>query len=152
MKSLTSTLLLLTAFATVLTAQTALDTLPQSPPSTQARVETLKTRHSEALAVVVGGIARIADDPSLLGSKETIDMLERGDKEMQRSRAASLAILTTLRTETAAIRADSAFSDAQKDELTISAQTLASECEAVRTKAAVTIERLASAYQERGEI
>ena len=67
---------------------------------------------------------------------------------MHRSCAACVAILATLRAETAAIRADSAFSEAQRDELNATAKSLASECEAVRTEASVTIERLTSASKE----
>ena len=149
MKSLKFASFILITVATMLTAQTPADGLPQIPPlTTKMRVEALKTRHSEALAIVVGGIARIADDPTLLSAKETIDSLERGDKEMHRSTAASVAILTTLRTEIAGIHADSAFTEGQKDELAITAQALVTECDSIRNEANVTIERLSSVYKE----
>ena len=148
MKSLNSAFLILNAIATILTAQTAPDALSQSPPTMQMRVENLKIRHTGALAVAVGGIARIADDPTLLTAKETVDSIDRGSREMLRSCAACDAILSTLRAETATIHADSAFSDAQKDELISYAQALACECNAIHAEAIVTIKNLEAAYKE----
>jgi hypothetical protein len=117
------------------------------PPTTKARVESLKARHAESLATLTAALNRITADPALITAKETIAAIDRADRDMARSKSASDSILASLRSEVAAIRADSAFADDQKAELESTAKSMADECAAVRKEAEVVIKNLAKSYK-----
>jgi hypothetical protein len=117
------------------------------PPTTKMRVEGLKTRHSESLATLTAALIRISGDPALVTAKETFAAIDRAERDMTRSKSACESILTALRSEVAAIKADPAFAVDQKAELETAAITLADECAAVRNEAEVVIKNLAKAYK-----
>jgi hypothetical protein len=117
------------------------------PPTTKARVEGLKVRHAESLATLIAALDRIAGDPALLGAKETFAAIDKADRDMKRSESASDVILTSLRSEVAAIKADPAFADDQQAELERAAKAMADECIAVRKEAEVVIKNLAKSYK-----
>ena len=117
------------------------------PQTTKMRVECLKTRHTESLATLTVALDRIAGNPALLGAKETFAAIDKADRDMKRSESASDVILTSLRSEVAAIKADPAFADDQKAELERAAKAMADECIAVRKEAEVVIKNLAKSYK-----
>ena len=117
------------------------------PPTTKMRVETLKTRHTESLTTLTAALNRIAGDPALVTAKETFAAIDRADRDMQRSKSAADSILAALRSELAAIKADSAFADDQKADLETTAKAMAEECIAVRKEAEVVAKNLGNAYK-----
>jgi hypothetical protein len=121
--------------------------LEAPPPTTKTRVENLKARHTEALVNLTAALNRISGDPSLITAKETFAAIDRADRDMDRSKSASESIITSLRSEVAAIKESSAYADDQKAELETAAITLADECAAVRNEAEVVIKNLAKAYK-----
>ena len=118
------------------------------PPTTKMRVESLKARHAESLATLTAALNRVSGDPALVTAKETFAAIDRADRDMDRSKSASESILTALRSEVAAINADSAFADDQRVELEGAAKIMADECFAIRNEADVVIKNLGKAYKE----
>jgi hypothetical protein len=117
------------------------------PPTTKMRVEGLKTRHSESLATLTAALIRISGDPALVTAKETFAAIDRAERDMTRSKSACESILTALRSEVAAIKADPAFAVDQKAELENAAKAMAEECITVRKEAEVVAKNLGKAYK-----
>ena len=117
------------------------------PPTTKMRVASLKTRHTESLSTLTAALNRIADDPALVTANETFSAIDKADRDMRRSKSACESILAALRSELAAIKADSAFADDQKTELETAAKAMADECSTVRKEADVVIKNLGKAYK-----
>jgi hypothetical protein len=118
------------------------------PPTTKARVESLKSRQAESLATLTAALNRASGDAALVTAKETFQAIDRADRDMDRSMSAGASILAVLRSEVAAIKADSAYTDDQKTELENTAKALADECVAIRHEADVVIKNLGKAYKE----
>lgn len=120
----------------------------EAPPlTTKMRVENLKARHAESLATLTAAINRISGDPALITAKETLAAIDKADRDMDRSKIASDSIHAALRSELAAIKADSAYADEQETELENAAKALADECIAVRYESEVVIKNLAKGYK-----
>jgi hypothetical protein len=116
-----------------------------SPQAPRMRVDSLKTRHTESLSTLTAALNRIADDPALVIANETFTAIDKADRDMRSSKSACESILAALRSELAAIKADSAFTDDQKTELETAAKAMADECATVRKEADVVIKNLGKA-------
>jgi len=122
--------------------------VPEAPPlTTKMRVENLKTRQTESLSTLKAALSRIAGDPTLITAKETFDAIDKADRDMKRSKSACASILAALRSELAAIKADSAYAADQKSELETAAKAMAEECISVSKEADVVIKTLAKSYK-----
>jgi hypothetical protein len=122
----------------------------EAPKTTRMRVADLKARHEQARTELSTALGRISTDPTQVTSAETFAAIDKADRDMRRSIAASDSIQAAIRAEMTTIKSDSAFSDEQKAELETAAKTMVDECSAVRTEAGAVIKNLAKSYKLQG--
>ncbi len=145
------TLIVAAILATNLThapAQTFSGELAEAPPTTRMKVENIQVRHDKTIADLQALFGQIAKDATLISTKETVDLIDQGDRELKNTRTAIASIKASLRSEAKTITAESSFSDTQKTELLAAVETMSTKCDELTARTSVAITHLEGAYKE----
>lgn len=151
MKKYHLTLIVAAIFAatpTLGSAQTIPGEIAEAPPTTRMKVENIQVRHDKAIADLQSLFGRIAKDATLISSKETVDMIDQGDRELKNTRTAIASIKASLRSESKTITAESSFSETQKTELLAAVEAMSTKCDELTARTTVAITHLETAYKE----
>jgi hypothetical protein len=150
-------ILLLASFSHSLEAQTSSrllsnesyedSTTPAKPPTTRERLENTGQKHSEIQTEIVALFNRMVTEPQIISSKETVQAIDQGDRELKKSKATFDSILSSLRADLKRIKEDSYFTDEQKSELMKNIDAMAKQCEDSSLQAAASIKVLTKSYK-----
>lgn len=128
-------------------AQTLPGEIAEAPPTTKMKVESLQARHDKIITDLQTLFGRIAKDATLISSKETVEAIEQGDRELKNTRSALATVVASLRTESKAITAEPSFSDDQKTELLAAVEAMITKCDELTARTTVAINHLQGAYK-----
>ena len=118
----------------------------ESPKTSPDRLKDLKQREEKAFSQLAAMLNRLPGEPELLGTNKLFKYIDQSDRDMKQIRTGCASLLRTLRTEVATIENSTYFSDDQKQELSDSAEALATDCAELSSKLDLAVQRLAAAY------
>lgn len=129
-------------------AQTIPGEIAEAPPTIRVRVENLQVRHDKALAELQALFDRIARDPALISSKESVDAIDEGDRTLKNTKVAIASTIAVLKSEAKTISGESSFTDEQKTELVAAVDAMTTKCNELTARTSVAITHLEGAYKE----
>lgn len=123
----------------------------EAPSTLRMRVENMQNRHKSAVTELTTAFQRMATDPSLISSKETVDAIDLGDRALQNTKATCGSLIKTLQAKAKSIESEPSFSDNQKTELLAAVNAMIANTEEVSAQCAATLEHLGGAYKAMGK-
>ncbi len=111
------------------------------------RVESMHTRHANAVTELVGTFESLAADPSLISSKEVVAAIDLGDRSLKNTKAACASILKTLEAKVKSIESEPSFTEDQKAELLAAVESMTTKVAEVSMQCAATIKHLEGSYK-----
>ncbi len=122
--------------------------ITEAPPTIRVRVENLQIRHDKAIADLQALFGRIAQDPTLISSKEAVDAIDQGDRALKNTKVAIASTIAALKSEAKTISGESSFTDDQKTELVAAVDAMITKCNDLTARTSVAVTHLGGAYKE----
>ncbi len=116
------------------------------PKTAPEKLQSLKTHHQEAFSELSAVLNRLPVEPDFLGTKELFSEIDKSGRTMKNIRSGCTTLMTSLRADVKAFTESPSFTEEEKQELKLAADSLEEGCATLSKTLDVAIDRLDAAY------